>query len=339
MKRTTLKDVAALAQVSSQTVSNVVNRRVDEMSPETRRRVEEAMRTLNYYPNSQARGLRSHKTDTLAFLLLDPDPRYLADPMTDLIISGVGAVARERGYMLLIHAGKPDRLDTGLFTPIHQNRVDGALLLLAGKPSLRRRYIDEVKRLTANFVVFEESDDPDVATVIAANATGAYEIVRRLTDAGHRRIGFAATATSWPMIEQRFAGYQRALQDAGIGYDPALTCFDGVWEAAEGGRLLEVLMTQQDPPTALLAGNDLLAIGAIKALRQRGLRVPEDFAVAGFDDFAFAEHIDPPLTTVRIPGFDMGYAAARKLIDRIEGTDGSPPATVLPVEVKVRSSA
>jgi DNA-binding LacI/PurR family transcriptional regulator len=339
VKRTTLKDVAALAEVSVQTVSNVVNRRVDEMSPDTRRRVEEAMRRLNYYPNSQARGLRSHKTDTLAFLLLDPDPRYLADPMTDLIISGVGAVARERGYMLLIHAGKPDHLDSGLFTPIHQNRVDGALLLLAGKPSLRRRYIDEVKRLTANFVVFEASDDPDVATVIADNDEGAHQIIRRLIDKGHRRIGFIGTATPWPMIEQRFEGYRRALQDARIVFDPALTRFSGVWEAATGSRLLDELLEQDDPPTALLAGNDLLAIGAIKALKQRGLRVPEDFAVAGFDDFAFAEHIDPPLTTVRIPGFDMGYRAATKVIDRIEGTDRSPLTSVLPVEVKVRTSA
>ncbi len=339
MKRTRLKDVAALAGVSVQTVSNVVNHRVDEMTPETRQRVEEAMRQLNYYPNSQARGLRSHKTQTLGFLMLDPDPRYLADPMTDLIVAGVGAVARERGYMLLIHAAEPDRLDTGLFAPIYQNRVDGALLLLSGRPSLRRRYIEEARRLTDNFVVFEETDDDSVASVVADNADGAYKLVRRLIDNGHTRIAFIGTATSWPMIEQRFAGYQLALQDARIAYDPALTRFDGIWEATTGEDQTLDLLKEGDPPTALLAGNDLLAIGAIKALKGRNIKVPKDFAVAGFDDFAFAEHIDPPLTTVRIPGFEMGHYAATKLIDSIEGADQTPVSKVLPVEVKFRGSA
>ncbi|MGV9863484.1 LacI family DNA-binding transcriptional regulator [Rhodococcus koreensis] len=337
--RTRLKDVAALAGVSVQTVSNVVNRRVAEMSPETRERVEEAMRKLNYYPNSQARGLRSQKTSTLAFLLLDPDPRYLADPMTDLIISGVGAVARERGYMLLVHAAQPDQLDHGLFMPIQQGRADGALLLLSGDPSLRRRYIDEMQKLTTNFVVFEDVNDDSVATVTANNRQGAYDMTRRFVDAGHTRIAFIGSGTAWPMIEQRFEGYKQALQDARIVFDPALTRFEGEWDAVTGGRLMSQLCTETDPPTALLAGNDLFAIGAIKALKERGMRVPDDFAVAGFDDFAFAEHTDPPLTTVRIPGFEMGHQAATLLIDRIEGKDPEINTGVLPVDIKIRGSA
>jgi DNA-binding LacI/PurR family transcriptional regulator len=141
------------------------------------------------------------------------------------------------------------------------------------------------------------------------------------------------------MIEQRFEGYRLGLQDAGIAFDPALTRFDGVWEASTGESQVVELLTEKDPPTALLAGNDLLAIGAIKALKQRHVRIPEDFAVAGFDDFAFAEHIDPPLTTVRIPGFEMGYQAAQGLIDGIEGVGRPPARLVLPVEVKIRGSA
>lgn len=337
--RTRLRDVAALAGVSVQTVSNVVNRRVKEMSPETRQRVEEAMQKLHYYPNSQARGLRHNKTNTLAFLLLDPDPKYLADPMTDLLISGVGAVARERGYMLLVHASHPDQLDHGLFMPIHQNRADGALLLLSGNLSMRIRYIEEMKKLSSDFIVFENVEDSSVATVVADNRRGAYELTRRFIDAGHRRIAFIASENTWPMIEQRFVGYKEALQDSRLAFDPALTRFEGDWDASTGGRLMEQLCSEPDPPTALLAGNDLFAVGAIKALKDRGMHVPGQMAVAGFDDFAFAEHTDPSLTTVRIPGFEMGHYAATKLIDRLEGKDESPNSVTFPVDVKIRRSA
>ena len=338
-RRPGLKAVAALAGVSVQTVSNVVNARVREMSPETRSRVEKAMQELNYTPNSHARGLRVQKSKTLAFLLLDPDPQYLADPMTDLIIAGVGAVARERGYMVLVHAAQPDHLDRGLLLPIHENRADGALLLLSGDRSVRLRYIEEVGRLTPQFIAFEDVDDPAVPTVTAENESGSYRMTTRLIQRGHRRIAFLASATSWPMIEQRFAGYQRALTDGGITVDPQLTRFEGQWNAAAGGLMTAHLCDLPEPPTAVLAGNDLLAIGAIKELKARGLRVPEDVGVAGFDDFAFSEHIDPPLTTVRVPGFEMGHRAASRLIAHIEGEPSGATADRLPVELMIRRSA
>ena len=338
-QRPRLVDVAKYAGVSVQTVSNVLNYRFGEVGPATRDRVEDAMRHLGYVPNVQARSLRSHRTNTLAFLLLDPDPKYLADPMTDLIISGVGAVARERGYMVLVHASPPSSVDTGLLLPIHQNRADGALLLLSGEPVLRKAYVDQIKTITTRFVVFEDIDDTDVDTVTANNRDGAYRMVHHLVEKGHRRIGFIGTGTPWPMVEQRYEGYLAALRDAGITYEPALSRFEGAWDAATGERLVGQLFNEFEPPTALMAGNDLIAIGAIKALKLRGVRVPEEFAVTGFDDFSFAEHVDPPLTTVRIPGFEMGYRAATKLIDSIEGTQTRPSADRLPVELMIRGSA
>ncbi|MCP9951060.1 LacI family DNA-binding transcriptional regulator [Actinomadura madurae] len=338
-KRSGLKAVAALAGVSVQTVSNVVNARVGEMSTETRLRVEKAMRDLNYTPNSQARGLRIQKTNTLAFLLLDPDERYLADPMTDLIISGVGAVARERGYMVLVHAAKPGDFDSGLLLPIRQNRVDGALLLLCGDAAVRRRYTEETKQLTSNLVVFEDLDDPSVNTVTAQNRVGAYDMTMHLIDKGHRRIAFLGTATPWPMIEQRFAGYQEALKERGIAFDPGLTLFEGEWNADTGAQMAARIRAHPEPPTAIIAGNDLLAIGAIAKLKAEGLRVPEDVSVIGFNDFEFAQHTDPPLTTVRVPGFEMGHRAATILIEQIDGKQSDPTSEHLPVEQVLRASA
>lgn len=187
--------------------------------------------------------------------------------------------------------------------------------------------------------MFEDVAGSSVTSVTADNRSGSVAMTNRLIENGHRRIAFLGTATSWPMIEQRFAGYREALQAAGIPFDPALARFEGEWNAATGGRMTEALCGIHEPPTAILAGNDLLAMGAIAALKGRGLRVPDDVCVAGFDDFAFSEHTDPPLTTVRVPGFDLGRRAAVRLIARIEGReDGSGPER-LPVELVIRRSA
>jgi LacI family repressor for deo operon, udp, cdd, tsx, nupC, and nupG len=164
-------------------------------------------------------------------------------------------------------------------------------------------------------------------------------MTNRLIENGHRRIAFLGTATSWPMIEQRFAGYREALQAAGIPFDPALARFEGEWNAASGGRMTEALCEIHEPPTAILAGNDLLAMGALAALKGRGLRIPGDVCVAGFDDFAFSEHTDPPLTPVRVPGFDLGRRAAVRLIAQIEGREDGPVSERLPVELVIRCSA
>jgi DNA-binding LacI/PurR family transcriptional regulator len=338
-RRPGLKAVADLAGVSVQTVSNVVNQKVHQMSAETKLRVEEAMRELNYIPNSQARGLRVQRTNTLALLLLDPDPLYLADPMTALIVSGVGTVARQNGYMVLVHASHPDQLDRGLFLPILQNRADGAVLLLSGEPSMRDSYIGEAEKLTSNLVVLEDTQRSTVSTVTADNRAGAARLTTHLLAAGHRRIAFLGSAVSWPMIEQRFAGYQDALAGAGVPFDLGLALFEGEWHASSGGSMATRLCDLPSPPTAIVAGNDLLAVGAIQALRSRGLRVPDDVAVAGFNDFDFAELTDPPLTTLRVPGFDIGRRAASLLIEGIEGRETAPVTERLPVELIIRGSA
>ena len=145
--RPTMRHVAARAGVSAQTVSNVVNGRVHLMTEETRERVASVITDLGYHPNSAARGLRSARTHTLAFLVLDQDARFLADPMTDLIIAGIGDVARDRGYGVLIQAGRPDQESDALLTPLLEHRADGAFLFLSGEPAVRRWYVQRVVEL------------------------------------------------------------------------------------------------------------------------------------------------------------------------------------------------
>jgi len=336
-----MRDVAEHAGVSVQTVSNLVNNRFRQMSDETRLRIEAAMLELGYHPNLTARGLRSARTTTIGFLLLDEGARYLADPMTDQVIAGVGDVARALGYSVLIHAGQPGPPDSGLLKPVLESRVDGVLLFLSGPPKQRAWYPARTTELNVPAVLLEESHGRGrlQMSVTADNRSGARLLAEHLIAQGHTRIAFIAARQPWPMVEQRHLGYHDALAAAGLARDHALEVFEGIWDAAEAAAMVDRLLDLADPPTAIMGGNDLLAIGAIRRARGRGLRVPEDIAITGFDDFAFAEFVEPPLTTVHVPGYEMGRAAAQILIDHLNGTEPDECHLMLPVELRIRGSA
>ena len=155
----------------------------------------------------------------------------------------------------------------------------------------------------------------------------------------HRRIAFIAARVPWAVVEERHRGYCEALDAAGIPYMPELELFEAGWEPAGGGEMALKVLGRDDPPTAIMCGSDVLALGALKALRERGVRVPEQVAVTGFDDFLFSEYIDPPLTTVKVPGYEMGRAGAELLIGRFEGDEPAERQQVLPVELCLRASA
>jgi DNA-binding LacI/PurR family transcriptional regulator len=333
-----MRDVAERAGVSVQTVSNLVNERFNLMTVETRSRVERAMADLGYHPNVAARTLRSARTRTLCFLVLDEAARFLADPMTDLVIAGIGDIARDRGYGLLIQSARPDEPAPDMLNPLLENRADAAVLFLSGKPELRRWYVARLLELGFEFVLLELCDDPDVSSVIADDRQGARRLTEHLLGAGHERIAFVGSAVPWPMIEQRVLGYHDALESAGIEPRPELEAFRGDWTAAAGAEHAELLLAGPERPTAIMGGNDLLAVGAIRAARQRGMRVPEDVAVTGFDDFDFAELVEPALTTVRIPGYEIGRLAADLLLDALEGETVERSRVVLPVELCLRES-
>jgi DNA-binding LacI/PurR family transcriptional regulator len=331
-----MRDVAALADVSVQTVSNLINNRVHLMGEATRLRVERAMNELGYHPNVAARALRSTRSETLCFLLLDEGDRFLADPMTDLIVAGIGDVARDRGYGLLIRAARPDAPDPTLIRPLLENRADGAFLFLSGTPNLRHWYIERLNDLGFPFILLEPSGDPEMLTVTAADRDGARRLTQHLIQQGHERIAFLTTKVPWPMLEQRILGYRDALKTAGLR--PMIRT-GGRWTPTSGAAQADRLLTGKSAPTALMCGNDLLALGAIRAVRERGLTVPGDIAVTGFDDFDFAQFADPALTTVRIPGYEIGRTAGEALIGVLEGDEPGERQIVFPVVLELRESA
>ncbi|HET7450414.1 MAG TPA: LacI family DNA-binding transcriptional regulator [Gaiellaceae bacterium] len=344
-ERPTMRDVAERAGVSLQTVSNYVNGRFNLMSAETRSRVGGELERLGYRPNAAARSLRAKRSMTLGFLVLDEGARFLADPMTDLIIAGIGDVARDHAYSLLIQAARPDPEDIeSLFAPLLEERVDGAFLFLSGPPSIRRKTIRRMASLGFVFVVFEQAPPRvPVVSVTADNRGGARALTRHLIAAGHRRIAFISTRAPWPMVEERLRGYHDALSEAGIARDPSLELSEGVWAPSDGSGMAAQLLDLKSPPTAIMCGNDLLALGAVRAARVRKLRVPNDVAVTGFNDFEFAQFADPPLTTVGVPGYELGKLGAEALIAQLVRGDESVPVSgrrlTLPVEIKLRGSA
>jgi DNA-binding LacI/PurR family transcriptional regulator len=331
-----MRDVAARADVSVQTVSNLINERFHLMGGDTRVRVERAMRELGYHPNRAARALRSARAETLCFLLLDEGNRFLADPMTDLIIAGIGDVARDRGYALLIMAALPHEPDPALIKPLLEKRADGAFLFLSGEPRVRHWYVAKLAELGFPFILLEPSADSQMLTVTADDREGARRLTEHLITAGHEEIAFLTTAVPWPMLEQRLLGYRDALDDAGL---QPMVLTGGTWTPASGAEHAAQILSWTKPPSAIMCGNDLLALGAIRAVREQGLSVPGDIAVTGFDDFDFAEFADPALTTVRIPGYEIGRAAGRALVDVLEGETPAQRQVVLPVELKLRESA
>lgn len=338
-KGSTMRDVAAYADVSAQTVSNFINGRYEHVGKETRRRIETALKELDYVVDHRARNLRQGLTQTLGFLVLDEHLRFLSDPLTALVLAGIGDVARDRNYGILIQAVRPSTQASELLAPIFERRVDGALLVLSGHRDLRAWYLEQLAEREHPFVVFDEpTDAPTGISIMAENRHGAKLLTEHLIAQGHTRIAYIAARVPWPVVEQRYAGFRQALSDAGIKPVLDLELFEGGFEISGGVQMANKLLDRPDPPTAIVASSDLLAVGAVQATRNRSLRIPEDVAITGFDDFDFAKYIDPPLTTVAIPGYEMGQTGADLLISSLTGQAAARERT-FPVELCMRESA
>lgn len=339
-ERPTMRDVASSADVSLATVSNFVNGRFEQMSDGTRQRVEAVMRRLSYHPDATAQGLRSARTRTLGFLVLDEHKAFLADPLTALLMAGVGDVARARNFGILVQASQPGAGQSDLLIPFQQRRIDGAFVLLTGEPQARRDYIQRFQELGEQFVVFDEVIEPGgPLSVRAAEREGGRQLTEHLIERGHTRIAFIGARVPWAVVEQRFLGYHDALEGARIRPSKRLELFEATgYEPAGAAGMVKRLLALRSPPTAIICGSDLLALAAMRLIRDAHLRVPDDIAVAGFDDFDVSALVEPPLTTVRVPGYEMGMAAATMLIDQLEGHGLAERHVVFDVELRTRAS-
>jgi LacI family transcriptional regulator len=306
----TIHDVARRAGVSTATVSRALNA-TGQVRPATRWLVEEAVRELGYRPNTLARSLKTRTTQTIAFLLPD-----ITNPFYPGLVKGVQDCAHEHGYTLLLGSaeGDPDGEEEYL-NLLREKRVDGAVV--DGLVLARDRIAAFVSDGFPIVSLDRNVDFPNVPLVQVNNARGARLATEHLLGLGHRRIAHVIGADGLRISEDRLDGYLETLREAGVEPDVQLIASGGFTEEG-GAAATSALLERGGGFTAVFAANDMSAIGAIKALEDRGLRIPHDVSVVGFDDLRLAAYVSPALTTVRQPAYEMSYRAAELLFELIE---------------------
>lgn len=328
-RRPTLLDVARLAQVSAATASRALNN-PEMVSEEARLSVLQAAERAGYQPNLMARSLR--KQQARAIVVLVP---VIENPFYPEIIRGLEAAARDRGYSLLLGITVYDRsVESSYIELVRNQRADGIVLLDGGMENLLE---DGNRFVVPSVQVIERVQGVDLPWVGIDDRAAAACGVQHLLDLGHRRIGHVSGWDRCTVTGDRLAGYRAALQLAGIADDPALI-ETGEFIFARGEAAAAKLMALPEPPTALFCANDTSALGALRYVRSLGLKVPGDVSIVGFDDIHLSVQSDPPLTTLRQPRFDIGFAAMTLLIDLLAAAPDLTTQQTLPVELIVRDS-
>jgi LacI family transcriptional regulator len=336
-KRTNIRELARLSGVSVGTVSRALNGYTD-VSDETRERVIRLAAELDYTPTAAARTLVTQRSHVIGvFLETGEGHPDLQHPFFHEVLVGLKDCIGAAGYDLLLFASsRPGNGygDHSYLKRCRHHNVDGAVLMGvdADDPEVRRLLRSELPCVGVDV----ELEGACTAYVMSDNAIGAAAAVRHLHGLGHRRI---ATITGLldkkPGID-RLRGYRDACQALGLGFrDEYVAYGDFYFEA--GQEAARRLLALDEPPTAIFAASDMMAIGAVRAAFEAGLTVPDDLSVVGFDDMQIAEHVHPPLTTVAQDKAGLGVAAARALLRQVDGADGAETVT-LPVELVVRRS-
>jgi len=333
-RRPTSADVAARAGVSRTTVSFVLNGRADAKIPEaTRRRVLEAAEALGYIPHAPARQLAGGRSRVIALVLRQSAEQVASDAFLVETLRGLAAAARTDGLRVMVEALSPNDAESSYVSLVRGQHADG--LVLSGPRTDDPAFLELVRD---GFPVVLQGSLPEipVPSVDVDNVTGARQAVDHLIGLGHRRIAMITNApVVYTAAVQRAEGYRQALAAADIPYDAGLVD-EGEFDAPSGHRAMVAILRRRSFDAVFVA-SDVVALGAIGALRESGRRVPDDVSVIGFDDVPLAGFFDPPLTTVRLPAFDLGQAAGEALIRRI-ADPSVVDRTLLPTELIVRAS-
>jgi DNA-binding LacI/PurR family transcriptional regulator len=311
---TTLKDVAATAGVSVATAARVL--RADPtlvVRPETRARVEHAASTLSYRPNGAARGLRTRRSGTLAVFL--PDPQNI---MWIEMLRGVERAAARRDYLVVVADAHGPTLDPDqLGRLVLERRVDGMLLAFA---LLHDELVDQIAGQDLPFVPVNSRSATVGGSVTMDDAAGSRLAVRHLVELGHRRIGLLGGRRDTGVGRRREAGYLEAMEAAGLEVDADWVRAGDFTERTAAVLAAELLALPADRrPTAIYSVSLPTALGVLAAIRAAGVRVPDDMSVVTMDDHVLLDHLDPPLTAVRMPMAQMGVLATEMLLDAVGG--------------------
>ncbi|MCH8929200.1 MAG: LacI family DNA-binding transcriptional regulator [Candidatus Marinimicrobia bacterium] len=334
----TIKDVALKAGVAQSTVSLVINERAN-VAPDTRRKILEAIKKLNFHPRHSARNLALAKGGSIGFVLTEQFFR-VSEPFYTRILLGAEFEAAQQGfYTLLSRVKEPFDFPKDIPRFLLDRSIDG--IIVAGRaPKRLLKFINE-RKIPSVLVDFKL---PSVKTnhVLIDNLAGSIEAVKHLISVGHSRIGFVAGSSTHPSIQERYEGYRQVMfehhGDQLKDIDKLSYLDEEEASPAIGREGALKLLNMENPPTALFACNDATAAGCYKAIREMGLRIPQDIAIMGFDDVNHSTHLDPDLSTVHIYKAEMGKEAVRSLVDQLENPDQPFKTKIVSTKLMVRGS-
>ncbi|MBM2614487.1 LacI family DNA-binding transcriptional regulator [Actinoplanes sp. LDG1-06] len=333
MTAPTLRDVAQLAGVHPATASRALNPQTRPLvNADTARKVLRAAESIGYQPNPIARSLKTARSSTVGLVIPD-----LTNPLFPPIVRGIEDVLTPAGYNAWIvnTDNDPGREETQVES-LRSRQVEGLIVATARRehPLLQRLHQSGVRMVLVNRRV----DGLELPSVAADDDAGIAMAVAHLAELGHTRIAHLAGPQQTSTGVARARAFRHAMIDNGLTDDPALTVECGYWSESEGAQALRKLLDSGARFTAVVAGNDLIALGCYDVFAERGLTCPDDISVVGFNEMPFLDKMRPPLTTVAIPHYEIGVESARLLLDTLEDPERHPRSVLLAPSLVVRAS-
>lgn len=326
---TSIKDIARIAGVAHSTVSRAL-RNSPVVNRETVERIQQIARESGYRTSAAARSLVTRRSDTIGVVVTN-----IADPFVAGVVSGIEETADQHGLSVFLanSNGEPER-EVRVARKFEERRVDGIIVTAS---RVGAQYVPLLSHMQVPIVLLNNQHPSQFAhSVMIANVQASLDATRHLIALGHRRIAYLGDRYGYQSDAERYAGYWQALEEGGLPFEPLLVAHgDGKPEGAE--TAIADLLALPQPPTAVFCYNDLSALGAMRQIRNHGLRIPADISVVGFDDLYISQYMNPPLTTVRQPMRQMGRMAMETLLQIFAGAESGHDIKV-PGELIVRQS-
>jgi LacI family transcriptional regulator len=328
VKKITIREVAKAANVTMMTVSNVVNNRTDQMSTETREKVRVVIDQLGYKPNHAAKTLRTKSSLSIGMIILDDVPQFLAGTYTSQVVSGLSNFLADRNYSLILQGIRSQNIENkSILEEIH---ADAICAILSGSNETRLKIIKKILKLDLPFVLIQEKyPDKRICSILQDDFKAGSLISEYLVKKKCKKFIFLSPNQKWPAIEERIRGVINILSKLKLSVE-IVDCGDEGLNATKLGVLNYV--ERAGLPEAIIGGNDKMAMAAIRILNEKGINIPSDVRVTGFNSFETAAYITPSLVTVKSKAYEIGMEAGKVLISAIKNKKSVSNEIILPIE-------
>ena len=334
-KKITIREVAEAAKVTMMTVSNVVNGRTSQMSKETREKVQAVIEQLDYRPNHAAKTLRTKSSLSIGMVILDDVPEFLADTYTSQVVSGLSNYLADRNYSLILQGIRSQSIQKkSILEEIHS---DGICAILSGNKETREKIIKKILNLNLPFVLIQDKyPDHRIYSITQDDFKAGQLIAEYLVKKDCKRFIFLSPSQNWPAIEQRIIGVEKILSEKNLNFEIVECGNEGLIDTKSA--LLNYIH-ERGLPEAIIGGNDKMALAAIRTLSEKGIGVPIDVKITGFNAFESTSYITPNLVSVQSKAYEMGIEAGKILIDTIKNKVIDVKEITFPVSLVVGESA